>query len=135
ANPTINSQGNRYTAPKDSNTKEVTRRMDADEGEWKGWNWRTDGDIMVNGAFFVASGDGKTNQYAKASSLEPQSSDNIDQLTLNAGVFNATRDNNTPRNGGINNPGTTLGRGTPAKLSITTTYSIFFFSLLIILVL
>ncbi|PHT99624.1 putative pectate lyase 12 [Capsicum chinense] len=91
ANPTINSQGNRYTAPKDSNTKEVTRRMDADEGEWKGWNWRTDGDIMVNGAFFVASGDGKTNQYAKASSLEPQSSDNIDQLTLNAGVFNATR--------------------------------------------
>lgn len=47
---------------------------------------------MVNGAFFVPSGDGGlSNQYAKASSVEPKSADIIDQLTLNAGVFGAPR--------------------------------------------
>lgn len=69
----------------------MTKRVETDEGEWSGWNWRTDGDIMVNGAFFVPSGEGLSNQYAKASSVEPKSAAIIDQLTLNAGVFGATR--------------------------------------------
>ncbi|CAN4126594.1 unnamed protein product [Withania somnifera] len=91
ANPTINSQGNRYTAPADANAKEVTKRVDTNEGDWSGWNWRTDGDVMVNGAYFVPSGEGLSNQYAKASSVEPKSAVIIDQLTLNAGVFGSPR--------------------------------------------
>lgn len=87
ANPTINSQGNRYTAPGDQNAKEVTKRVDTDESEWSSWNWRTDGDIMVNGAFFVPSGAGLETKYSKAESVEPRSSAMIDQLTMNAGVL------------------------------------------------
>ncbi|KAJ0967227.1 hypothetical protein J5N97_024144 [Dioscorea zingiberensis] len=90
ANPTINSQGNRYTAPFDPNAKEVTKRVDTDESEWSGWNWKTEGDIMVNGAFFVPSGEGRE-IYAKATSIEPRSAMLIDQLTRNAGVMSANR--------------------------------------------
>ncbi|GAB2222662.1 hypothetical protein Droror1_Dr00016782 [Drosera rotundifolia] len=91
ANPTINSQGNRYTAPEDINAKEVTKRVEADEKDWADWNWRTEGDIMVNGAFFVPSGDGLGVQYVKATSVEPKSVGLIDQLTMNAGVFGDPR--------------------------------------------
>ncbi|KAF8021609.1 hypothetical protein BT93_G1914 [Corymbia citriodora subsp. variegata] len=101
ANPTINSQGNRYTAPVDPNAKEVTKRVDVDEGEWADWNWRTDGDFMVNGAFFVPSGVGLSAQYSKASSLEPKSAGLINQLTMNAGVFGDPRDNSA----GTSSPG------------------------------
>ncbi|XP_047307199.1 probable pectate lyase 5 [Impatiens glandulifera] len=92
ASPTINSQGNRYMAPTDPNAKEVTRRLDADEGKWSNWNWRTDGDILVNGAYFVPSGQEFSTQYAKASSLDPKSVTFIDRLTSGAGVFGGTRD-------------------------------------------
>ncbi|KAF6171500.1 hypothetical protein GIB67_018024 [Kingdonia uniflora] len=91
ANPTINSQGNRYYAPDNSNLKQVTARMDADEKEWSRWNWRSDQDILVNGAFFVQSGGGK--QYAKASSMDVKSPELIDSLTANAGVFGENRYN------------------------------------------
>lgn len=93
ANPTINSQGNRYIAPPDPDAKEVTKRVDTDEKDWSGWNWRTDGDMMVNGAFFVPSGEGLSAQYAKATSVEPKSSGLIDQLTMSAGVLGGPRDN------------------------------------------
>ena len=63
---------------------QVTRRLDAKEKEWEKWNWRTDGDLMVNGAFFVPSGNGVS---ALASSVEPKSAAFIDLLTLNAGVL------------------------------------------------
>ncbi|KAL3531991.1 hypothetical protein ACH5RR_005512 [Cinchona calisaya] len=86
-NPTINSQGNRYIAPTDRNAKEVTKRVETSQGTWKNWNWRSDGDIMVNGAYFVASGEGVEVKYEKAYSVEPKSATFIDQLTMNAGVF------------------------------------------------
>ncbi|XP_047175816.1 probable pectate lyase 18 [Vigna umbellata] len=93
ANPTINSQGNRYTAPSDADAKEVTKRVDTDDREWSGWNWRTEGDIMVNGAFFVPSGAGLSAQYAEATSVQPKSAVQIDQLTMYSGVFGDPRDN------------------------------------------
>ncbi|KAJ8512436.1 hypothetical protein OPV22_002870 [Ensete ventricosum] len=93
ANPTINSQGNRYIAPANPNAKEVTKRVETEENEWSGWNWRTEGDVMVNGAFFVPSGEGLDAKYAKAESVEPKSAALIDQLTLNAGVLGGPRDN------------------------------------------
>ena len=70
---------------------QVTKRVDTDEKEWNGWNWRTEGDIMVNGAFFVPSGEGLEEQYAKASSVDPKSAGLIDQLTMNAGVLGGAR--------------------------------------------
>ncbi|XP_050210369.1 probable pectate lyase 13 [Mercurialis annua] len=114
ANPTINSQGNRYVAPTDPNAKEVTKRVETDEKDWTGWNWRTDGDILVNGAFFVPSGAGASGQYAKASSVEPKSAALITQLTLNAGVFGEARNVDE----GINNPGF-IGSGTSSGTTNT----------------
>ncbi|PIA34342.1 hypothetical protein AQUCO_03800141v1 [Aquilegia coerulea] len=114
ANPTINSQGNRYTAPVDPNAKEVTKRVLTDEKEWNDWNWRTDGDMMVNGAFFVPSGFGLGQQYAKASSVEPKSAGIIDQLTMNAGVMGGSGNRDNSRSisyPGFNNGGTSTVPG------------------------
>ncbi|KAJ6909284.1 pectate lyase 13 isoform X1 [Populus alba x Populus x berolinensis] len=116
ANPTINSQGNRYTAPADDNAKEVTKRVDTNEVEWADWNWRTDEDILVNGAFFVPSGAGLSAQYSKASSVEPRSARLITELTMNAGVFGDPRDDS----GGISNPGFS-GAGTSTVTPTTGT--------------
>ncbi|CAM8959632.1 unnamed protein product [Rhodiola kirilowii] len=95
-NPTINSQGNRYIAPFDGNAKQVTKRVESDDQNWKEWNWRSEGDIMLNGAFFIASGEGVEVKYEKAYSVEPKSAEQIEQLTMNAGVL-GRRDNNLGR--------------------------------------
>ncbi|CAI9294111.1 unnamed protein product [Lactuca saligna] len=63
ADPTINSQGNRYPTPVNPNTKEVTHRV-MTAGSWRHWNWRSEGDLMLNGAFFVPSGKGAVASYA-----------------------------------------------------------------------
>ncbi|GKV22434.1 hypothetical protein SLEP1_g32308 [Rubroshorea leprosula] len=54
--PTIISQGNRFVAPPNAAAKEVTKRDYASQQEWANWPWRSEGDMMVNGAFFVQSG-------------------------------------------------------------------------------
>ncbi|CAI8614684.1 unnamed protein product [Vicia faba] len=92
--PTINSQGNRYVAPVNLFAKEVTKRVETEQNKWKGWNWRSEGDVMVNGAFFVTSGESLEVKYEKAFSVEPQSADRIVFLTMNAGVLGNARDNN-----------------------------------------
>lgn len=66
---------------------QVTKRVDTAEGGWKDWNWRSEGDIMVNGAFFVASGEGLEVKYEKAYSVEPKSAAFIDLITMHAGVL------------------------------------------------
>ncbi|XP_031127063.1 probable pectate lyase 12 [Ipomoea triloba] len=86
-NPTINSQGNRYIAPFDRNAKEVTKRVDTSEEKWRNWNWRSEGDVLANGAYFVASGEGVEVKYEKAYSVEPKSANFLDQITMNAGVL------------------------------------------------
>lgn len=69
----------------------MTKRVDTDEREWSQWNWRTEGDLLVNGAYFVPSGQELSMQYAKASSIQPNSALLIDQLTMNAGVLGGPR--------------------------------------------
>lgn len=111
ANPTINSQGNRYTAP-NSDAKEVTKRVDTEDGQWNDWNWRTEGDVMVNGAFFVPSGAGAETKYANAESTDPKSSALIDQLTMNAGVLGGgPRQSAGTGYGGVNYGGSDTGGG------------------------
>ncbi|XP_074566708.1 putative pectate lyase 5 [Curcuma longa] len=87
ASPTINSQGNRFLAPNDRFAKEVTKREEAPESEWKKWNWRSEGDLMLNGAFFTPSGAGASSSYAKASSLGARSSSVVDAITAAAGAL------------------------------------------------
>ncbi|KAF3975378.1 hypothetical protein ACB098_03G132800 [Castanea mollissima] len=87
AAPTINSQGNRFLAPNDGYSKEVTKHEDAPQSEWKKWNWRSEGDLMVNGAFFTPSGAGASSSYAKASSLSARPSSLVSTITAGAGIL------------------------------------------------
>ncbi|GAB2258056.1 hypothetical protein Droror1_Dr00014216 [Drosera rotundifolia] len=64
-----------------------------EEGAWKDWNWRSEGDIMVNGTFCIASGEELEVKYEKAYSVEPKSVAYIDQLTMNSGVFGSRHHN------------------------------------------
>ncbi|KAH0899832.1 hypothetical protein HID58_049400 [Brassica napus] len=88
ASPTINSQGNRYLAPRNRFAKEVTKRDYAGHWQWKHWNWRSEGDLFLNGAFFTRSGSGRGASYARASSLEAKSSSLVGVITSNAGALN-----------------------------------------------
>ncbi|KAL9259836.1 putative pectate lyase 15 [Drosera capensis] len=85
ANPTINSQGNRYLAPRNPSAKEVTKRVDTAQSEWDGWNWRSEGDMLLNGAYFTPSGAGASAPYARASSLGAKSSSMVGSMTADAG--------------------------------------------------
>nr|ACU23299.1 unknown [Glycine max] len=85
AAPTINSQGNRFLAPNDNTFKEVTKRENSPQSKWKNWNWRSNGDLMLNGAFFTASGAGASSSYARASSLAAKSSSLVSSITASAG--------------------------------------------------
>ncbi|XP_027167624.1 probable pectate lyase 18 [Coffea eugenioides] len=87
ASPTINSQGNRFLAPDDRFNKEVTKYEDAPESEWKSWNWRSEGDLMLNGAFFTQAGASASSSYARASSLSARPSTLVSALTSGAGVL------------------------------------------------
>jgi pectate lyase len=91
ADPTINSQGNRYNAPTNPFAKEVTKRVETPEGQWKGWNWRSEGDLYLNGAYFTASGAGASASYARASSLGAKSSAMVGTITSNAGALGCKR--------------------------------------------
>ncbi|VVA98508.1 unnamed protein product [Arabis nemorensis] len=91
ANPTINSQGNRYAAPKNRSAKEVTKRVKTETSEWKKWNWRSEGDLLVNGAFFIPSGEGASASYARASSLAAKPASMVDSITSTAGALGCRR--------------------------------------------
>ncbi|MED6188052.1 hypothetical protein PIB30_082354 [Stylosanthes scabra] len=91
ADPTINSQGNRFLAPMGPFAKEVTKRVLKDESTWKNWNWRSDGDLMLNGAYFTSSGAANAASYARASSLSAKSSSLVGTITSTAGVLNCRR--------------------------------------------
>ncbi|KAM3265974.1 hypothetical protein P3L10_002968 [Capsicum annuum] len=53
SHPTIISQGNRFKAGNNPNTKQV--RDYAPESEWRNWQWVSEGDSFKNGAYFVES--------------------------------------------------------------------------------
>ncbi|KAH8512854.1 hypothetical protein H0E87_006228 [Populus deltoides] len=91
AEPTINSQGNRYNAPANPFAKEVTKRVDTAPGKWKSWNWRSEGDLLANGAYFTPSGAGASASYARASSLGAKSSSMVGAMTANSGVLGCRR--------------------------------------------
>ncbi|XP_047960979.1 probable pectate lyase 8 [Salvia hispanica] len=92
ADPTINSQGNRYLAPANPFAKEVTKRVtNLGSNRWRHWNWRSEGDLMLNGAYFRPSGRGAAASYARASSLAAKSSSLVATLTSTAGALRCRR--------------------------------------------
>ncbi|KAH0707438.1 hypothetical protein KY289_012514 [Solanum tuberosum] len=92
AAPTINSQGNRFLAPNEKYRKEVTKHEDAPESQWRSWNWRSEGDLMLNGAYFRQTGAGASSStYARASSLSARPSSLVGSITTNAGPINCKK--------------------------------------------
>ncbi|XP_010933171.1 probable pectate lyase 8 isoform X1 [Elaeis guineensis] len=87
AEPTINSQGNRYLAPANPFAKEVTKRVNTEGRVWKNWNWRSEGDLLLNGAYFTPSGAGASASYSRASSLGAKSSSMVATITSDAGAL------------------------------------------------
>ncbi|XP_057721253.1 pectate lyase-like [Arachis stenosperma] len=93
ANPTIISQGNRFLAPDNRFSKEVTKHEIAAQKEWKNWNWRSEGDMFLNGAFFRESGEGALYTYARALSLSARPSSLVESMTTTAGALNCKKGN------------------------------------------
>ncbi|KAJ8649921.1 hypothetical protein MRB53_002944 [Persea americana] len=88
-NPTIISQGNRYIAPNIPGAKETTKREDFDKNVWKHWTWRSEGDLLMNGAFFVESGppDPKAKIADQKSLIKAFSATAVGRLTRSAGAL------------------------------------------------
>lgn len=88
AHPTIISQGNRFRASNDTNTKEVTKRDYASVDEWKNWQWRSEGDMFKNGAFFVESGPPlKHTPLSKRNMIKAKPGSFVGRLTRYAGQW------------------------------------------------
>ncbi|XP_068651223.1 pectate lyase-like [Aristolochia californica] len=87
--PTIISQGNRYIAPPDLAAKEVTKRDYAPESEWKQWTWRSEGDLLINGAFFRQSGGSRSKlKYSSKDFINAKPGSYVRRLTRFAGKVN-----------------------------------------------
>lgn len=87
--PTIISQGNRFVAPLNERLKEVTKREHTDESEWRSWNWRSEGDLMMNGAYFIESGDPTTiEKFEREFNLiKPAKGEEVPMITKFAGAL------------------------------------------------
>lgn len=92
-NPTILSQGNRFIAPNIPFAKEVTKREYAPEQVWKDWTWTSEGDLLMNGAFFTESG--KTNSkrnFSRHDVIKAKPGSFVSRLTRFAGSLTCKKD-------------------------------------------
>ena len=88
---TILSQGNRFFAPDDRNAKEVTKREYTSESTWKNWVWKSEGDLMANGAFFVQSGNPKHRFALGPSMVAPKPGAFASSLSQFSGPLNCIK--------------------------------------------
>ncbi|XP_015064262.1 probable pectate lyase P59 [Solanum pennellii] len=89
-NPTIISQGNRFIAPPDIFKKQITKREYSPESVWMQWTWRSEGDLFMNGAYFVQAGDpdwSKKHQNLY-DGIAPAPADQVTWITRFAGTLN-----------------------------------------------
>ncbi|KAF6156337.1 hypothetical protein GIB67_013781 [Kingdonia uniflora] len=87
--PTIVSQGNRFIAPHNMAAKQVTKRDYAPQEVWKNWTWRSEGDLLQNGAFFVQSGNpSKRRKYSKKQMISAKKGSFVTRLTRFSGALN-----------------------------------------------
>lgn len=69
---------------------QITKRIEDDGGDvgtTDNWNWRSSGDLFLNGAYFTNSGASSTNAdfYAKATSFSAHPVDMVASMTADAG--------------------------------------------------
>jgi pectate lyase len=81
-------QGNRFIAPDDLNAKEVTKREYTPYDEYKEWVWKSQGDVMMNGAFFNESGGQNERSYDQLDFIPAKHGKYVGQLTKFAGTLN-----------------------------------------------
>ncbi|KAF8010848.1 hypothetical protein BT93_J1482 [Corymbia citriodora subsp. variegata] len=86
--PTIISQGNRFIAPPNMAAKEVTKRDYATPDVWHSWTWRSQGDLMMNGAFFVQSGRPLAKKFGKRDMIKAKPGTFVTRLTRFSGTLN-----------------------------------------------
>nr|CAD1839185.1 unnamed protein product [Ananas comosus var. bracteatus] len=87
-NPTIISQGNRYKAdPNNRAAGEVTKREYTPEEVWRHWTWRSEGDVMQNGAYFIESGPPSKRSFLRSDFLKAKSGKSVGRLTRFSGVL------------------------------------------------
>ncbi|WOL07863.1 hypothetical protein Cni_G16612 [Canna indica] len=89
--PTIISHGNRFLGPPNQAAKEVTHRIDAPESVWKNWNWRSEGDLFKDGAFFVESGAKFHVDFSKYDFIKAKPGSFVGRLTRFSGSLSCKR--------------------------------------------
>nr|CBW30989.1 putative pectate lyase precursor [Ambrosia artemisiifolia] len=86
--PTILCQGNRFLAPDDQIKKNVLARTGTGAAESMAWNWRSDKDLLENGAIFVTSGsDPVLTPVQSAGMIPAEPGEAAIKLTSSAGVL------------------------------------------------
>ncbi|CAA7037583.1 unnamed protein product [Microthlaspi erraticum] len=92
-NPTIISQGNRFIAPPNEEAKQITKREYTPYADWKSWNWQSEGDYFINGAYFVESGKPNAwspkpkNPIPNKFAIRPKPGTMVRKLTMDAGAL------------------------------------------------
>lgn len=67
----------------------VTKRDYATESEWSSWTWRSEGDLMMNGAFFVQSGKKlKKKRFSSLDMIKAKPGTFVTRLTRYSGTLN-----------------------------------------------
>ncbi|KAL6957727.1 pectate lyase, partial [Sarracenia purpurea var. burkii] len=73
----------------------VTKRDYATESEWSTWQWRSEGDLLMNGAFFIESGEPLgTKPYSRLEMMTAKPGSYVTRLTRMAGALDCKP--NTP---------------------------------------
>ncbi|KAG6492431.1 hypothetical protein ZIOFF_047394 [Zingiber officinale] len=71
---------------------QVTKREYSPENIWKDWNWRSEGDLLMNGAVFVPSGvDPNTNSIDERDLIKAKPGTFVTRLTRYSGALDCVR--------------------------------------------
>ncbi|KAI3685147.1 hypothetical protein L6452_34381 [Arctium lappa] len=77
------------THPQDK-IMQVTKRTHAPESEWRHWIWKSDGDLLTNGAFFIPSGDPEHKfKMTEDMIISPKPGSYVSSLTRFSGALTA----------------------------------------------
>ena len=68
----------------------MTKRDYAPESVWKTWNWRSEGDLLMNGAFFVESGN-TVEKVRKKDVITAKPGTFVTRLTRFSGALNCVK--------------------------------------------
>lgn len=67
---------------------QVTKRDYASEDEWKHWNWRSEKDVFMNGAYFRQSGNPQYKcAHTRQQMIKPKHGLAVSKLTKYAGAL------------------------------------------------